>query len=103
MLQVPLATESLLRDVTQSRLPFRGVMPNTARNRTLARALGTPSHAEVVALPILVRDRVVALLFGDRLANLLPEAALQAICYEAGIAYERILRQARANTSDPGR
>jgi hypothetical protein len=103
VLQVPLAADSLFRDVTQAQLAYRGPLPPTAHNRTLARALGTQPDAEVLMLPILVRDRVVAVLFGDSPATALPEASLQTLCHEAGLAYERILRQARAMSIDPGR
>jgi hypothetical protein len=91
MLKVPLNADSLFREVVDSRLAYRGPLPDGPRNRTLARALGAPAAAEVLVLPILVRGRVVALLFGDRITELLPEVALQALCYEAGLAYERIL------------
>jgi hypothetical protein len=103
VLQVALTQDSLFREVTRARLPYRGPLSPTPLNRTIARALGTAEGADVLALPILVRDRVVALLFGDSLSLTLPEAALQALCYEAGLAYERILRQGRANAGDPAR
>jgi len=103
LLQVPLAADSLFRDATLSRLPYRGGVPDTVHSRAIARVLGSPADAEVVLLPILVRDRVVALLYGDSVSRVLPEAALQALCYEAGVAYERILRQARVNAEDNGR
>lgn len=103
MLQVPLTADSLFREAVQSRLPYRGAVPDTPHSRAIARALASPPDAEVVLLPILVRDRVVALLYGDSVSRVLPEAALQALCYEAGVAYERILRQARVNADDKAR
>jgi hypothetical protein len=100
VLQIALTQDSLFREVARARLPYRGPLSPTPLNSTIARALATTEGADVLALPILVRDRVVALLFGDSLSLTLPEAALQALCYEAGLAYERILRQSRAIASD---
>lgn len=103
LLQIPLDAESLFRDVIGQRLPYRGPLPDGGVNRMLARALGTVPSSEVLALPIQVRTRVVAILFGDRFAQALPEASLQALCHEAGLAYERIILQNRAIPSDPDR
>jgi hypothetical protein len=100
LLTISLSQDSLFREIVQQRLPFRGLLPATPHNRTLARALGADPAADVLLLPILVRDRVVALVFGDSLSMTLPEAALQALCYEAGLAYERVLRQGRGNSSE---
>jgi hypothetical protein len=104
VLQIPLTADSLFREVVDSRLPYRGPLPEGPRNRTLGRALGAAANAEVLVLPILVRGRVVALLFGDRITKLLPEVALQALCHEAGLAYERILlHRQRSTGSHPSR
>jgi len=92
MLQIPLSRPSLFEAVVKSRLPYRGAMPDSPQDKTLARALGAPG-GDVLVWPILVRDRVVAVLYADTLSPDLPEAALQATLYEAGRAYERLLMQ----------
>jgi hypothetical protein len=86
--------------VMSSRLPYRGPLPDTAQNRTLARALGADASGDILVWPITVRDRVVAVLFGEHVEALLPEAELQATLREAGAAYARIILQARANAED---
>jgi hypothetical protein len=103
VLQIPVAGASLFRDVVQSRLPYRGPLPPTPLTKLVARALELSPNAEVVLLPIAVRARVVALLLGDRIEQHLPEASLQALAYEAGMAYERIIVQTRAASKDPVR
>ncbi len=95
ILQIPLAGESLFREVVRSRLPFRGHLPTTPQTTLVARALEVGANAEIVLLPIAVRARVVAVLFGHRIERELPEASLQMMAYEAGLAYERILLQSR--------
>jgi len=100
VLQIPLLAPSLFREVTTTRLPFRGPLPDTPQNRTIARAMGTSLAADVMLCPIQIRDRVVAVLFADHITQLLPEAELQATLHEAGVAYARIIMQARANSED---
>lgn len=85
---------SLFRDVIASRLPYRGPLPETPANRAFAHALGGVSQ-EVLLMPIAVRDRVIAVLFADGAAMPLPDAALHATVREAGLAYERLILEAK--------
>ncbi len=85
---------SLFRDVIASRLPYRGPLPETPANRAFAHALGGVS-TEVLVMPIAVRDRVIAVLFADGAAQPLPDAALHATVREAGLAYERLILEAK--------
>ena len=98
-----LSAPSIFGEVVRTRLPYRGPIRDAPHDKTLFRALGTAADRNIIALPILVRDRVVALLFGDRFDRVLPEADLQTLCHEAGLAYERIILQARAIATDPSR
>ena len=50
-------------------------------------------------MPIAVRDRVIAVLFADGAAQPLPDAALHATVREAGLAYERLILEAKALAS----
>jgi hypothetical protein len=86
---------SLFRDVIASRLPYRGPLPETPANRAFAHAIGGVS-SEVLVMPIAVRDRIIALLFADGAAQPLPDAALHATVREAGLAYERLILEAKA-------
>jgi hypothetical protein len=88
---------SLFRDVIASRLPYRGPLPETPANRAFAHALGGVS-TEVLVMPVAVRDRVIAVLFADGAAQPLPDAALHATVREAGLAYERLIIEAKAQT-----
>jgi hypothetical protein len=88
---------SLFRDVIASRLPYRGPLPETPANRAFAHALGGVS-SEVLLMPVAVRDRVIAVLFGDGAAQPLPDAALHATVREAGLAYERLILEGKAQT-----
>jgi Type II secretion system (T2SS), protein E, N-terminal domain len=88
---------SLFRDVIASRLPYRGPLPETPANRAFAHALGGVS-TEVLVMPVAVRDRVIAVLFADGAAQPLPDAALHATVREAGLAYERLILEAKAQT-----
>jgi hypothetical protein len=86
---------SLFRDVIASRLPYRGPLPETPANRAFAHAVGGVS-TEVLVMPIAVRDRIIAVLFADGAAQPLPDAALHATVREAGLAYERLILEAKA-------
>jgi hypothetical protein len=88
---------SLFRDVIASRLPYRGPLPETPANRAFAHALGGVS-SEVLVMPVAVRDRVIAVLFGDGAAQPLPDAALHATVREAGLAYERLILESKGQT-----
>jgi hypothetical protein len=46
-------------------------------------------------MPILVRERVIAVLFADQATQPLPDAALHATTREAGLAYERLILGAK--------
>ncbi len=88
---------SLFRDVIASRLPYRGPLPETPANRAFAHALGGVS-SEVLVMPVAVRDRIIAVLFGDGAAQPLPDAALHATLREAGLAYERLILESKSQT-----
>jgi hypothetical protein len=88
---------SLFRDVIASRLPYRGPLPETPANRAFAHALGGVS-SEVLVMPVAVRDRIIAVLFADGAAQPLPDAALHATVREAGLAYERLILEAKSQT-----
>ncbi|HZS39809.1 MAG TPA: hypothetical protein VFF06_23410 [Polyangia bacterium] len=93
-LGIDIAAASIFRDVISSRLPYRGPLPETPVNRAFAQALGGVG-AEVLLMPILVRERVIAVLFADQALQPLPDAALHATTREAGLAYERLILGAK--------
>ncbi len=96
VLQIPLSTPSQFREVVRTRLPFRGPLADSPQARAIGRVLGLEASADVVLLPIVVAGRVVAVLFGDQIARDIPESALQITLHEAGMAYERLILEARS-------
>jgi hypothetical protein len=93
-LAIPLDAPSLFRDVVASRLPYRGPLPETVGNMGFANAIGGV-ETDVLLMPIAIRDRIVALLYADHTQQPLPSAALHATTREAGLAYERLILEAK--------
>jgi Type II secretion system (T2SS), protein E, N-terminal domain len=93
-LAISLEAPSLFRDVVASRLPYRGPLPETVGNLGFARAIGGV-ETDVLLMPIAIRDRIVALLYADHTRQPLPSAALHATTREAGLAYERLILEAK--------
>ncbi len=85
---------TLLNDVVRSRLPYRGPLPNTPANRAFARSIDG-RQGDVLLLPVLVRERAIAVLYADGIESTLPDAALHAVSREAGRAYERLILEAK--------
>ena len=96
LLSVQLGQPSLFADVVRARVAYRGELPDNAQDRALGRSVATLERADVLACPVMVRERVVALLFGTQLVDPLPEASLQSVLLEAGAAYERIVHATKA-------
>lgn len=88
---------STLQDVVGTRLPYRGVLADETSQKFVTDAFGTPP-GEVLILPIAVRDRVVAVLYGDgrRVVGFDEHFAIAGRA--AGLALERILQAKRAST-----
>ncbi|HEV8663425.1 MAG TPA: hypothetical protein VGT06_09850, partial [Candidatus Methylomirabilis sp.] len=63
LLEIPLTAPSILRDVMQRREFYRGALLPIPENLRLAAALGGPSPQEALAYPLLVRDRVICILY----------------------------------------
>jgi hypothetical protein len=64
-LHLPAADDCLLCRVVDSRRPYRGAALDTEVDRLLMEEIGGGTPDEVVAIPMLVRGRVVAVLYGD--------------------------------------
>jgi hypothetical protein len=93
-LAINIDAPSIFRDVIASRLPYRGPLPETAANRAFAQMIGGVG-SEVLLMPISVRERIIAVLFADTAVLPLPDAALHAATREAGLAYERLILEAK--------
>ncbi len=100
---IPLAAPSAFRTAITDRRTFRGAPPADGkaihdRLYKLFPLAGAP--ADVVVIPILVRDRVVSAVYAhDRTGGRLAPASvssLDTVCAEVAAAYLRLIREAKA-------
>ncbi len=85
---------STLQDVVGTRLPYRGPMHDDASRNFLTAALGS-CPAEILLVPVAVRERVVGVLFGEHRLLHTFDDQLALAARAAGMALERILKQKR--------
>jgi hypothetical protein len=85
---------STLQDVVGTRLPYRGPMLDEASRGFLAGVLGA-SPAEILLVPVAVRERVVGVLFGEHRVRHTYDDQLAMASRAAGMALERILKMKR--------
>jgi hypothetical protein len=90
----PSARSSTLGDVVDTRLPYRGPMHDAASRTFLQSVLGA-CPAEILLVPITVRDRVVGVLFGEHRLRHTFDDQLALAGRAAGNALERILKAKR--------
>jgi hypothetical protein len=81
---------STFRDVVQTRLPFRGPVSDAPSRDFLIDGLSW-APTEMLAIPIVVRDRVVGILYGDDRLHTLPDEHLAQLARAAQVALERAL------------
>ncbi|NWG13852.1 MAG: hypothetical protein HXY20_09990 [Acidobacteria bacterium] len=93
-IMVPLGSPSVIKTVRETGTDYFGTMPRTVVNETFLTALGRIRPEQVVLIPINVRHRPVAILYGD-CANapgfVSDLSALHLFAVHAGAAFERIL------------
>jgi hypothetical protein len=90
---VPIDADSVLARAAHGE-PYRGAPPKGALDARVLRALGRADAREIAVLPILLRDRVVNLLYVDAGEKAIAETALGALqaltlCVER--TYERLI------------
>jgi hypothetical protein len=86
---------STLQDVVGTRLPYRGPMHDDASRAFLVSVLGA-CPAEILLVPVTVRERVVGVLFGEHRHRHTFDDQLALAARAAGMALERILRAKRS-------
>lgn len=89
----------LFRVAVEARGPYLGPVAREPGNEHLLRALGRPWPAVALAYPIVVRDRVVCVLYGDNGdAPVSPRRVGDLLLFAGavGAALERVLREAKA-------
>jgi Type II secretion system (T2SS), protein E, N-terminal domain len=96
---IPFATlrldrPSTLQDVVGTRLPYRGPMHDDTSRGFLVSVLGA-CPAEILLVPVAVRERVVGVLFGEHRRRHTFDDQLALAARAAGMALERILRAKR--------
>ena len=93
-LTVPVGSGTLFDTALQSRDFYFGVVPALPANRDLYTALGGRLPANVMLLPIVLKERTVALLYldGDDAALPRPDIpAMLRVAAKAGLAFEMLL------------
>jgi len=93
-LTVPLDEPSVFSSLAGSRTSYVGVLPHGELNGQISEVLGEPVPAEVLVVPVRVKDRAVSFLVGDnpgeRGVNV-PVAEIVLAAARAGIAFEILI------------
>ena len=93
-LTVPAGSGTLFDTALQSRDFYFGVVPALPANRDLYTALGGRLPADVMLLPIVIKERTVALLYLDGDDAPLPQPdipLMRRVAAKAGVAFEMLL------------
>ncbi len=85
---------STFADIVGTRLPYRGPIPDEASRQFLTTVLGI-CPAEILLVPVAVRERVVGVLFGEARTRHTFDDQLGFASRAAGMALERILKAKR--------
>ena len=85
---------STLADVVSTRLPYRGPIPDEASRQFLTTVLDV-CPAEILLVPVAVRERVVGVLFAENRSRHTFDDQLAFASRAAGMALERILKAKR--------
>ena len=95
-IELPVGVHSLFVLPALTRVPFRGAPPEGGIDARLLASLGRSHIGELLVLPIVIRSRVVNLLYCDNGSNALAEtsvAALRTLCECTARAYARLILQ----------
>ncbi|MCB9563827.1 MAG: hypothetical protein H6708_25820 [Kofleriaceae bacterium] len=92
-----LGRPSTLQDVVGTRLPYRGALGDEVTAAFVTALFGTPP-AEMLALPIAVRDRVVGVLYGDTRQRPTFDEHFAVAARAAGLSLERVLQARRSGS-----
>jgi len=101
-IELPILTESLFTQPAAALTPFRGEPPDTGIDGRLLRSLGRDGVLEVLVLPIMIRGRVVNLLYADNGPDPFGEtsvAALKELCQCISRGYERLILARKADAA----
>ena len=105
-IRVPLAEPSVFSDVIDRRETFRGPLLDLPENRRFVQMIGGASPHEVVVVPMLVRESVELIFYGDNLPEskpIGPTHELEMAMTEASLAMEREALDQRVRDFDRAR
>lgn len=96
---VPANVESVLRDTADRKEAYCSALSEGEWNAKLVEGLGGVWPAQVLVMPLIVRDRCVLLFYGDNAPDTEPigsTAPLEVLLLEVGLSMERQLLERRA-------
>ena len=99
---VPQDGDSMLCDVVENQKPVRGVPPQSGLDARLLRAMGRSDSRELLIIPIVIRGRVVNLLYidnGRSTVGITQISALRALGLLIASAYERIILERKSGVA----
>jgi hypothetical protein len=105
-LRLPLDEPSVIADAVKHRETWRGPVAETPANDQLLRLLGGPRPSEAVVVPMLIREGVGLVLYGDNgtaLGPVGPVEDLEWALLEAGLSMERDLLEERLRAFEQAR
>jgi hypothetical protein len=91
-IRVPLGEPSVFSDVIDRRETYRGPLLDVPENRRFVQMIGGSNPREVVVVPMLVRESVELIFYGDNLSDgkpIGPTEQLELAMTEASLAMER--------------
>jgi hypothetical protein len=98
---LPSDTPSIFTEPALTGQPFRGRPPHDGMDGRILTAIGRPDAHEVLVLPVVLRGRVVNLLYADNGPDALPDtsvAALRAVGTTMAAAYERLILESKLDS-----
>jgi hypothetical protein len=93
-IRVPLSEPSIFSEVRKNRSTHHGKLKKTEWNQRLVMQLGTVYPTEVVAIPVVNRERILAIVYGDNARDKVPIGSvdgLEIFLAQAGNAFEAAL------------
>jgi hypothetical protein len=105
-IRLPLAEVSVFSDVIDRRETFRGRLLDVPLNRELVSMLGGKTPSESVVVPMMVRDSVAMIFYGDNLPGGEPIGSTEELEWamtEAGLAMEKLALEQRVRDFEAAR
>jgi hypothetical protein len=93
-IRVPLGEPSLFKQVVESRRTYQGAIEPTEQNNYFMNEVGGSRPDSVIAIPLVVDNKVALIIYGDNLPDLRPikgVETLEIFMNQAGMALEKAL------------